>query len=76
MRVLVVSDTHGHAEQLKRVMEKVRSVDALIHCGDIEGQEAYIRDLMDCPCYMVAGIITWGRKITAKIVRQRVDYPV
>ena len=55
MKVLVVSDTHGHAEQIKRVLDKTGAVDALVHCGDIEGQEEYIRRLADCPCYMVAG---------------------
>lgn len=59
MKVLVVSDTHGYTENLERVLEQEQTVDALIHCGDLEGQEDYIRALADCPCYMVAGNNDW-----------------
>ena len=55
MRVLVVSDTHGHLENLERALEETGPVDALMHCGDIEGQEERIRRMIDGPCYMVAG---------------------
>lgn len=33
MRILVVSDSHGHAERLNEVVEKV-AADHVIHCGD------------------------------------------
>ena len=59
MKVLVVSDTHGYTENLERALEQEQRVDALIHCGDLEGQEDYIRALADCPCYMVAGNNDW-----------------
>ena len=59
MKVLVVSDTHGHTENLERALEQEQTVDALIHCGDLEGQEDYIRALAECPCYMVAGNNDW-----------------
>lgn len=55
MRVLVVSDTHGKSEMLERVIEMEAPFDALIHCGDVEGQEDYIEVLADGPAYMVAG---------------------
>lgn len=55
MKVLVVSDTHGKDENLEKVLEKVRPIDALIHCGDVEGREDYIAALAECPVYMVAG---------------------
>ena len=37
MRILVVSDTHGHENNLERVLKKIRKPDHLIHCGDVEG---------------------------------------
>ena len=37
MKILVVSDTHGHEKNLMTVLNRVRPVDALIHCGDVEG---------------------------------------
>lgn len=55
MRVLVVSDTHGYAERIKLVLDQEGEFDVLIHCGDIEGQENYIRNLADWRCFMVRG---------------------
>ena len=34
MKILVVSDTHGHDENLMRVLQREWPIDALIHCGD------------------------------------------
>ena len=36
-------------------MEQLRPIDMLIHCGDSEGSEDYIRRLADCPVHIVAG---------------------
>lgn len=55
MKILVVSDTHGHSSELMRVLQKVKPIDALIHCGDVEGEENHIRGLAECPCYIVRG---------------------
>jgi len=55
MKVLIVSDTHGHNGNLEKIIEKVSPIDALIHCGDVEGQEDYITSLAGCPTYIVAG---------------------
>lgn len=55
MKILVVSDTHGRSTELKEVLHKVKPIDALIHCGDVEGEENYIRTLAECPCYLVKG---------------------
>lgn len=55
MKVLIVSDTHGHEENLKRVLMKEGMPDAMIHLGDSESGEMAIRELVTCPLYMVAG---------------------
>ncbi len=55
MKVLIVSDTHRKEENLERVLELEKNIDMLIHLGDIEGAEDYIRSIVTCPCYMVAG---------------------
>lgn len=71
MKILVVSDTHGYAERLLTVRDRTGSVDVLIHAGDIEGQEDYIRNIFDCPLFMVAGNNDWGsglkRELTFRI---------
>ena len=55
MKILIVSDTHGHEENLERVVEKVGKIDCLLHLGDVEGQEDYIEALVSCPVHIVAG---------------------
>ncbi len=55
MKILVVSDTHGRDTVLREVLKKVKPIDMLIHCGDSEGSEEYIRSMTECPVYMVAG---------------------
>ncbi len=55
MKILVVSDTHGKDGNLKLVMEKERPFDVLIHCGDLEEREGFVKTAAGCPVYMVAG---------------------
>lgn len=55
MKILIVSDTHGRDTTLKHLLEQVKPIDMLIHCGDVEGSEDYIRSLAQCPVHMVAG---------------------
>lgn len=55
MKILIISDTHRHEENLEHVLEIEQNIDMLIHLGDIEGAEDYIRTIANCPCYMVAG---------------------
>lgn len=76
MRSLIVSDTHGHGENLTKVLEKIGSVDALIHCGDIEGQDEYIRTIAKCPCYMVAGNNDWGSNLKRELEFNLGDYRI
>ena len=55
MKVLIVSDTHGYDDNLETVLEIEGPVDAMIHCGDVEGSEDYFEALLECPVYMVRG---------------------
>ena len=55
MRVLIVSDTHRHEENLEIVLQREKNLDMLIHLGDSEGSEDYIRTIAECPCYIVKG---------------------
>lgn len=59
MKVLIVSDTHGREENLRKVLEKTGSIDLMIHLGDVEGAEEYIAALTDAPVHMVAGNNDW-----------------
>ena len=55
MKVLIVSDTHGHDENLERAVMQETPFDMLIHCGDVEGREFFIEALVECPCCIVSG---------------------
>lgn len=55
MRILVVSDTHRQNGNLCKVLTKTGHIDLLIHLGDAEGSEDYIREIADCPVEIVAG---------------------
>lgn len=55
MRILVVSDTHGRNKNFSLVYENVKPVDMVIHLGDFEGGEGYIRGIIDCELKAVAG---------------------
>lgn len=43
MKIIVVSDTHGHTDALARVMELNRDADVVVHCGDSRGEMADIK---------------------------------
>ena len=55
MRVLIVSDTHGHEENLERILTEKGPFQHLIHLGDVEGQEDYIEVIAGCLAYCGSG---------------------
>ncbi|MCC8049143.1 MAG: metallophosphoesterase [Clostridiales bacterium] len=55
MKILIVSDTHGYDDNLKKALEQTGQPDCMIHLGDSEGSEEHMRSLANCPVYMVAG---------------------
>ncbi len=54
-RVLIVSDTHRQNSNYLKVLEAVRPIDMVIHCGDVEGSEYLIQESAGCSVEMVAG---------------------
>lgn len=55
MRILIVSDTHRQTSNLCKVLSKVGTPDMMIHLGDFESGEDYIREIAGCPVEMVTG---------------------
>lgn len=55
MKVLIVSDTHGREQYLERTLERVCPIDLMIHLGDFEGNEEYIRSIVPCRIEMISG---------------------
>ena len=55
MKVMIISDTHSHEENLEKILQEEGMPDHLIHLGDSEKGEHAIRNLVTCPLHMVAG---------------------
>lgn len=55
LKILIVSDTHGRCYYLEKVLDKLNDIDLMIHLGDLEGGEDYIRLITPCPVEMVSG---------------------
>ena len=56
MKILIVSDTHRQNGNLCKVLAMVGDyIDMLIHLGDAEGSEDYIREIAGCPVEIIAG---------------------
>ena len=48
MKILIVSDTHGKHGNFIKALRAEEPVDMLIHCGDTEGEEDFIRQRTSC----------------------------
>ena len=55
MRILVVSDSHGNNENVKKAIEKAGKIDYLIHLGDVGANYREIETMARVPAYIVAG---------------------
>lgn len=54
-KILIVSDTHGHNALYMQLVEKLKPLDMVIHCGDTDGSDQTILMCPDCPVYLVQG---------------------
>ena len=45
MRILVISDSHGRNDDIEGVLKQVGDIDMMIHCGDVERGDSYIREI-------------------------------
>lgn len=55
MRILIVSDTHRNNRNYLELLERLRPLDLVIHCGDVEGSEYTLKEASECPVMMIAG---------------------
>ena len=49
MKVLIISDTHRRDDRFLALIERIKPIDMLIHCGDTEGSEELYMAGVDCP---------------------------
>lgn len=55
MKILVVSDTHGRHANLRKVIQREKPIDLLLHMGDVEDCQQEISDMAGCPVEIVMG---------------------
>ena len=55
MRILIVSDTHGKHDNLRKIFSTEEAFDLILHLGDAEGGYEDILSLTPCPLHIVAG---------------------
>ncbi|MBQ3105316.1 MAG: metallophosphoesterase [Lachnospiraceae bacterium] len=54
-KILIVSDTHGRNRSYLELVERLKPLDLVIHCGDVEGSEYLIGEAAECPAAIVSG---------------------
>ena len=55
MRILIISDTHRRDENFLKLIERLKPLDMLIHCGDLEENEDVFLEKAGCPAQIIAG---------------------
>lgn len=60
-RILVVSDSHGRNENVRRAIEKAGKFDIMIHLGDVGNEYREVERMAGVPTYIVAGNNDYAR---------------
>lgn len=60
LKVMIVSDTHGRLQNLKKALDVEKPIDVLLHCGDVTGDENIIRRMAGCHVRIVSGNMDFG----------------
>lgn len=55
IKVLIISDTHNNYRNLRQVMEREKEVSLVLHLGDLEGHDDYVRQVAGAPLEAVQG---------------------
>lgn len=75
-RILVISDSHGRNDDIEGVLQQVGKIDYMIHCGDLERGDEYVRSLVDCPVTMVSGNNDYYLDLPMEEVIEIEDYKI
>ena len=68
MKILIVSDTHKSHGNLEKAIQDAGRIDMLIHLGDVEGAEDYIRALVDCPAHTLNPLYSGGLWLAVNMI--------
>ncbi len=65
-RILVVSDSHGNAERLRRIIDREKHFDYLVHCGDGVNDLMHVNIPGEATVLSVTGNVDVGRGLTGE----------
>ena len=64
MKILIMSDSHGHHDLVRRAIGQEAPIDMLIHAGDVEGDlEQVLGPGRDYELRVVAGNMDWSDRL-------------
>ena len=52
---IIISDSHGKLDNVRKIAEKEKDVDAVIHLGDLIGQDEQLAEIFETKIYKVRG---------------------
>ncbi len=55
MKILVMSDTHGHKANIEKALQKYPDIDCIIHLGDYARDAEHLKKLTDKEVYSLKG---------------------
>ncbi len=67
MKILIISDTHRDLSTYFEVIDREAPVDAVIHCGDICGDDLVLENTAGAPVYIVAGNCDYDMSLSKEI---------
>lgn len=67
-RILVVSDSHGNNDNVRRAVKKAGKIDYMVHLGDIGYDYLELQSISGVPTYMVAGNNDYGMGLRDRVI--------
>lgn len=76
MKILIISDTHGRNNFVYNTIRRVSPIDLMIHLGDFDRGEEYIKDISPCPALMISGNNDFYNGLPREIITNIGNYTV
>lgn len=68
MKILLISDTHGDISRVMMILDRIRDIDCIVHCGDHQSDAWTLEDCTGIPVTCVAGNCDGGGLSDRKVL--------
>lgn len=55
LKAIIISDSHGDLTNVRKIADKEKNIDLVIHLGDLIGQDAQLEEIFHCEIKKVKG---------------------